>query len=165
MTRCGCSWRTDRRCASCRVARYRAGSVCGRCLRGWTRCRPKRQKRARGWIRKPGECCRLFGSAGPAASRLLLVIHHLAVDGVSWRILVPDLESAYAAVAQGGKPQLEPVATPFRVWAQQLAEQAQSAAVLEELAVWQSMLRDGGALCCPARNWTRSGTRWAMRSI
>ena len=77
---------------------------------------------------------------------MLLVIHHLAVDGVSWRILVPDLESAYAAVARGRKPQLEPVAMPFRVWAQQLAEQAQSAAVLEELAAWQSTLCATSAL-------------------
>ena len=38
--------------------------------------------------------------AGPqAAGRLLLTIHHLAVDGVSWRILVPDLAAAWAAIA------------------------------------------------------------------
>ena len=35
------------------------------------------------------------------AGRLLLVIHHLAVDGVSWRILVPDLAAAWAAIARG----------------------------------------------------------------
>ena len=33
--------------------------------------------------------------------RLLLTIHHLAVDGVSWRILVPDLAAAWAAIARG----------------------------------------------------------------
>ena len=40
------------------------------------------------------------------AGRLLLTIHHLAVDGVSWRILVPDLAAAWAAVADGKKPAL-----------------------------------------------------------
>ena len=36
-----------------------------------------------------------------APGRLLLVIHHLAVDGVSWRILVPDLAAAWEAIARG----------------------------------------------------------------
>ena len=36
--------------------------------------------------------------------RLLLTIHHLAVDGVSWRILVPDLAAAWAAIARGEAP-------------------------------------------------------------
>ena len=40
--------------------------------------------------------------AGPAqAGRLLLTIHHLSVDGVSWRILVPDLAAAWHAIANG----------------------------------------------------------------
>ena len=41
---------------------------------------------------------------GAAAGRLLLTIHHLAVDGVSWRILVPDLAAAWAAIARGDEP-------------------------------------------------------------
>ena len=42
--------------------------------------------------------------AGPqAAGRLLLTIHHLAVDGVSWRILVPDLAAAWAAIAAAAR--------------------------------------------------------------
>ena len=43
--------------------------------------------------------------AGPqAAGRLLLTIHHLAVDGVSWRILVPDLAAAWEAIGRGRAP-------------------------------------------------------------
>ncbi|MDH6492446.1 non-ribosomal peptide synthetase [Streptomyces sp. SAI-127] len=56
--------------------------------------------------------------------RLLLVVHHLAVDGVSWRILVPDLEAAWEAVAQGREPHLPPVGTSFRAWSSMLREQA-----------------------------------------
>ena len=49
-----------------------------------------------------GRWCRRSGSTlGGRAGRLLLVIHHLAVDGVSWRILLPDLAAAWAAVARG----------------------------------------------------------------
>ena len=42
-----------------------------------------------------------FDAGARAAGRLLLTIHHLAVDGVSWRILVPDLAAAWAAIARG----------------------------------------------------------------
>jgi non-ribosomal peptide synthase protein (TIGR01720 family) len=52
--------------------------------------------------------------AGREQGRLLLVLHHLVVDGVSWRILLPDLVTAWA----GGD--LDPVPTSFRRWAQKL---------------------------------------------
>nr|WP_281170518.1 amino acid adenylation domain-containing protein [Actinokineospora enzanensis] len=48
--------------------------------------------------------------------RILLVAHHLVVDGVSWRVLEPDLAKAYA----GGTP--DPVGTSFRRWSHSLAE-------------------------------------------
>ena len=63
--------------------------------------------------------------AGPEqAGRLLLTIHHLAVDGVSWRILVPDLAAAFEAIAAGRLPELEPCGTSFRHWAQRLCAAA-----------------------------------------
>ncbi|HEX6640691.1 MAG TPA: amino acid adenylation domain-containing protein, partial [Thermoanaerobaculia bacterium] len=71
---------------------------------------------------------------------LHLMIHHLAVDGVSWRILVPDFEQALQGRA------LEPVITPFRAWAQHLAEEARSAAVIAELPAWEKILDDGRPL-------------------
>ena len=42
-----------------------------------------------------------FDAGAQRTGRLLLTIHHLAVDGVSWRILVPDLAAAWAAIAPG----------------------------------------------------------------
>ena len=79
--------------------------------------------------------------AGPEMpGRLLLVIHHLAVDGVSWRILVPDLQAAYQAAASGQVPVLDPVGTSFRRWAQILSEEAASATRLAELPLWQEIL-------------------------
>ena len=77
--------------------------------------------------------------AGPAdAGRLLLVIHHLAVDGVSWRILVEDLAAAWSAIAGGHVAVLAPVATSFRGWALRLAGEAR--ARRGELAFWKAML-------------------------
>ena len=71
-----------------------------------------------------------------AAGRLLLTIHHLAVDGVSWRILVPDLAAAWAAIAGGEEPALPPRGTSFRRWAQRLAAQRRMRGGLGELAFW-----------------------------
>ncbi|MGG6293706.1 amino acid adenylation domain-containing protein [Leptolyngbya sp. AN02str] len=51
--------------------------------------------------------------------RLFLVIHHMAVDGVSWRILLEDLQTAYRQLSQGQALQLPPKTTAFQQWAQQ----------------------------------------------
>ncbi|SDM86807.1 non-ribosomal peptide synthetase [Allokutzneria albata] len=76
---------------------------------------------------------------GPdVAGRLLLVVHHLAVDGVSWRILLPDLASAWRAVVAGRTPSLDPVVTSVPSWSRRIAEQAQQRAT--ELDLWRSAL-------------------------
>ncbi|MEV6338623.1 amino acid adenylation domain-containing protein [Nocardia vinacea] len=61
-----------------------------------------------------------------------LVLHHLVTDGVSWRILLPDLAIAAAGGALG------PVGTSFRRWAYGQAEQAPER--VAELPLWQQML-------------------------
>jgi amino acid adenylation domain-containing protein/non-ribosomal peptide synthase protein (TIGR01720 family) len=55
-------------------------------------------------------------------SRLLLTAHHLVVDGVSWRILLGDLESAYRQAVSGETVALPAIGTPFVRWAQRMAE-------------------------------------------
>ncbi|WP_051857675.1 amino acid adenylation domain-containing protein [Streptomyces cellulosae] len=67
---------------------------------------------------------------------LLLVIHHLAVDGVSWRILLPDLQAAWEAVAEGREPRLDPVPTSYRRWAKAMSEEARTAERMAELPLW-----------------------------
>ena len=81
-----------------------------------------------------------FDGGAEHAGRLLLVIHHLAVDGVSWRILVPDLAAAVEAVAAGREMILPPPSTSFRRWAQRLATQAVDTAWTEELSFWTNTL-------------------------
>ncbi|MFC9361721.1 amino acid adenylation domain-containing protein, partial [Rhodococcus sp. NPDC057014] len=71
----------------------------------------------------------------PDPGRLLFVIHHLAVDGVSWRILVPDLAAAWAAVSTGTPPALPPVGTSMRRWAHALTDTAPDRAT--ELPLWR----------------------------
>ena len=81
-----------------------------------------------------------FDAGAQAPGRLLLTIHHLAVDGVSWRILVPELAAAWEAIAQGEAPALAARATSFRGWAQRLASHARAGGRVEELAFWSGML-------------------------
>ncbi|WP_229834825.1 non-ribosomal peptide synthetase [Streptomyces xantholiticus] len=81
--------------------------------------------------------------AGPdALGRLVLIVHHLVVDGVSWRILMPDLMAAYEAVTAGRQPVLEPVWTSFRQWARGLVAAAAAPERVAELSLWATMLAD-----------------------
>ncbi|WP_058043145.1 non-ribosomal peptide synthetase [Streptomyces roseifaciens] len=83
----------------------------------------------------------LWCDAGPAADgRLLLTVHHLAVDGVSWRILLPELADAYAARAAGRAPALDPEATGPRAWAAQLLQHAHTRTRTAEAAYWRTAL-------------------------
>ncbi|MGW0389348.1 amino acid adenylation domain-containing protein [Streptomyces sp. NPDC003042] len=81
-----------------------------------------------------------------AGGRLLLVVHHLAVDGVSWRILLPDLEAAWQAVTQGRAPALDPVPTSFRTWAKTLSAEARTSRRVGELPLWTAQSADAGEI-------------------
>jgi amino acid adenylation domain-containing protein/non-ribosomal peptide synthase protein (TIGR01720 family) len=73
---------------------------------------------------------------GPLPGRLLLVVHHLAVDGVSWRILIEDLEAAYRARGTGSPVQLPPRTASFQRWSQALADAGANAQLRESSDRW-----------------------------
>ncbi len=74
---------------------------------------------------------------GPGQSaRLLLVIHHLAVDGISWQILLEDLDTAYQQLRRGQPVQLPPKTSSFQHWAERLAAFAQSPDLERDLGFW-----------------------------
>ncbi|MGH3913753.1 MAG: amino acid adenylation domain-containing protein, partial [Pseudonocardiaceae bacterium] len=77
-----------------------------------------------------------FDAGQDQPGRLLIVIHHLVVDGVSWRILVTDLAVAGRAVLAGRRPRLPAVGTSFRQWAQHLLDWAQNPERCDEVPVW-----------------------------
>ncbi|AVT28964.1 non-ribosomal peptide synthetase [Plantactinospora sp. BC1] len=80
--------------------------------------------------------------AGPdRAGRLVVVVHHAVVDGVSWRILLPDLAAAWTDVLADRPPRLEPVGTPLRRWAELVHADAESARRTAELPLWTELLR------------------------
>ncbi|UZK57721.1 amino acid adenylation domain-containing protein [Streptomyces drozdowiczii] len=83
----------------------------------------------------------VWGDAGPGArGRLLLVVHHLSVDAVSWRILADDLAHAWR-VATGTATALPAATTSYRRWSQLLAEQSRTPARTGELPLWEEALR------------------------
>ncbi|EPH46597.1 non-ribosomal peptide synthetase [Streptomyces aurantiacus] len=76
------------------------------------------------------------------ADRLLIVLHQLAVDRVSWQILAADLVSAWQQIHQGRTPHPAPTGTSLRRWAHALAEDAATPERAAELPAWQQLLAD-----------------------
>ncbi|NUP22202.1 MAG: non-ribosomal peptide synthetase, partial [Streptomyces sp.] len=73
--------------------------------------------------------------------RLLLVAHHLVVDGVSWRIIMSDLAEAWQsgrALPRGG--------TSFRTWSRLLGEEAHRPGRVRELDWWTEALGSASPL-------------------
>ncbi|MFP3114379.1 amino acid adenylation domain-containing protein [Streptomyces sp. Iso 434] len=76
------------------------------------------------------------------AARLLLAVHHLVVDGVSWRVLLEDLESAYAQAAAGTPVVLEPAGTSLAAWSHRFARAVAEGRFDADLPYWEGMFAD-----------------------
>ncbi|WP_309145813.1 non-ribosomal peptide synthetase [Streptomyces malaysiensis] len=83
----------------------------------------------------------LFDRGPDREGMLLLVVHHLAVDAVSWRVLLPDLAQACRAALSGRPHDLQPVGTSLRTWARRLAGLAQDSALAVDAPRWARALR------------------------
>ncbi len=79
-------------------------------------------------------------------AQLALIVHHLAVDGVSWRILLGDLNIAWAQLRNGRDIALPGVGTSFGRWASLLAERARSPEVRRHTGAWQRVAAVPAAL-------------------
>jgi len=71
--------------------------------------------------------------------RLAWIVHHLLIDGVSWRILLDDLELAYRQAEQGQAIALPAKTTSYQHWAEQIAAYAKTPACLAELDYWTAV--------------------------
>jgi amino acid adenylation domain-containing protein/non-ribosomal peptide synthase protein (TIGR01720 family) len=76
---------------------------------------------------------------GAAGQRLLWVVHHLVVDGVSWRILLEDWEQSYRQLQSGEQVTLPSRTTSFQRWAERLDQLAQSPEVRREWEYWTAI--------------------------
>ncbi|QKG84715.1 amino acid adenylation domain-containing protein [Kroppenstedtia pulmonis] len=75
--------------------------------------------------------------------RLFLVIHHLAVDGVSWRILLEDLETIYQQLEAGETVNLPAKTTSYREWAHRLKERVGTKAASKARNYWMEEIQKG----------------------
>ncbi|MCK0745725.1 non-ribosomal peptide synthetase, partial [Chromohalobacter nigrandesensis] len=73
------------------------------------------------------------------SERLLLAVHHLVIDGVSWRILLDDLMRAYRQARQGETIDLGPKGVPFQAWADRLPAVWDEASLAEEMDYWAAI--------------------------
>ena len=78
----------------------------------------------------------LFTSPAQQSSKLLIVIHHLAVDAVSWPVLLEDLQTLYSELKRNRKPELPPKTTSFKRWSELVNAHAHSEAMLSESVYW-----------------------------
>lgn len=72
--------------------------------------------------------------------RLLLVIHHLVVDGISWRILLDDLAQAFGQWQSARHIALAPKSSPYQQWARDLCEYSRSDKLTAQRAYWLTSL-------------------------
>ncbi|MFE3578023.1 amino acid adenylation domain-containing protein [Streptomyces vinaceus] len=77
--------------------------------------------------------------ADGSAPRLFLAVHHLVMDGVSWRIVLEDLERVYAQLAAGRPAQPGPRTSSFGAWSDRLGAHVRSGALDHELPYWQAV--------------------------
>ena len=83
-----------------------------------------------------------FLDSGTAeTSRLLIVIHHLAIDAVSWTFLLEDFQVIFQALKSGRTPVLPPKTTSFLAWSNHLRDYSRSDALKEDEEFWVNIAR------------------------
>jgi non-ribosomal peptide synthase protein (TIGR01720 family) len=72
--------------------------------------------------------------------RLLIIIHHLVVDGISWRIIIEDIELLYTQIQSGKKPNLGTKTYSYKQWAAALQTYASTLKLNQEVEYWYSVI-------------------------
>ncbi|MGB3534215.1 MAG: amino acid adenylation domain-containing protein, partial [Microcoleaceae cyanobacterium] len=80
-----------------------------------------------------------FDLGSDQQSRILIIIHHLIIDGISWRILLEDIQNLLHANYQRKTFKLPAKTTSFKQWSESLQKYANSAELQTELEYWQSL--------------------------
>ena len=81
----------------------------------------------------------LFPRSAAQSGKLLIVIHHLVVDGVSWSVLLEDLQALYTQLSRKKEIELPAKTTSFKSWSEKLSAHAKSDALLAEAPYWLSL--------------------------
>ncbi len=79
----------------------------------------------------------VYFDAGPwRKAQVAIIVHHLVIDGVSWRILLEDLQRACKQLELQQTVQLPAKTLSFKNWSEQLVAYAQSDGIVQELDYW-----------------------------
>ncbi len=70
---------------------------------------------------------------------LMLAIHHLVVDGISWRILLEDFTQAYKQLLDGKEIKFQDKSMSFKAWSNEIYKYATSKKLLDEIPFWKSI--------------------------
>ncbi|WP_120279578.1 non-ribosomal peptide synthetase, partial [Mycolicibacterium novocastrense] len=98
-----------------------------------------------------------------STKQLVLIVHHLTVDGVSWRILVEDLNIAWTQRRSGQPITLPVVETSFARWSALLADHAYAPAVMGQAEVWKRVAEVPALLPGPQPADTYAGAgQWSV---
>ncbi|WP_227371231.1 condensation domain-containing protein, partial [Mycobacterium fragae] len=81
-----------------------------------------------------------------STAQLVLIVHHLAVDGVSWRIVLEDLNIAWVQHRDGRPVVLPATGTSFARWASLLAEHAHRPEIVAQAQAWRQVVAAPSAL-------------------
>jgi amino acid adenylation domain-containing protein/non-ribosomal peptide synthase protein (TIGR01720 family) len=90
-----------------------------------------------------------FDLGSARAGRLLVAVHHLAIDGISWRPLLEDLETAYLQLKAGQAVILPSKTTSYKNWAEKVKEFSSSSSLQSELPYWKKVTNSPH----PEENW------------
>ncbi|MGW0366580.1 amino acid adenylation domain-containing protein [Streptomyces sp. NPDC002990] len=90
-----------------------------------------------------------LGAARPP--RLFLAVHHLVMDGVSWRVVLEDLATAYGQLAEGRPVDLGAKSSSYQQWSRRLTDHVRSGGFDHEIAHWQDVSAAVRPLPCDAQ--------------
>jgi len=95
--------------------------------------------------------------------RVMFIVHHLVIDGVSWRILFGDIERGYEQARRGEEIKLGVKTTSYKHWAERLKEEAQRESAKEKASYW--LAGDGESVKRLPRDKEAANTAASSKSV
>ena len=107
-----------------------------------------------------------FNLGAERGGRLLFIVHHLVMDGVSWRILLEDFQVAYEQLNRGAETiELPAKTTSYKSWAEHLVQYAQSGPLKAESEYWLKVEEQLGQQWLPVDKEGGSNRESSRQSI
>lgn len=89
-----------------------------------------------------GELVKIGHFLSDSCDYILIAIHHIVIDGVSWRILIEDFINLYNAAINNSKEKLPPKTQSYQYWSNKLLEYSKGSKFDKQLSHWKNMLKN-----------------------